>query len=67
MQHIEDMSSASSYLLALAKHNVQAYITNPKAKAAMVTGSAAEGLCDYYSDIDMSIYYQKNGSKTPSF
>lgn len=59
MQHIEDLRTPSSNLLALAKHNVQAYITNPKAKAAMVTGSAVEGLCDYYSDIDMSIYYEE--------
>lgn len=40
-----------------AKRNVKAYTANPKVKAAMVTGSVAEGLCDEYSDIDMSIYY----------
>ncbi|MBV8887097.1 MAG: nucleotidyltransferase domain-containing protein [Chroococcidiopsidaceae cyanobacterium CP_BM_RX_35] len=53
------MNGRSQYLLELAKCNVKAYIVNPKVKAAMVTGSVAEGLCDEYSDIDMSIYYEK--------
>lgn len=51
--------NTNHYLLALAKRNLQAYITNPKVKAAMVTGSVAEGECDFYSDIDMSIYYDE--------
>lgn len=51
--------NANNYLLALAKRNVQAYIANPKVRAAMVTGSVAEGECDFYSDIDMSIYYDE--------
>ncbi|BDA69360.1 hypothetical protein RIVM261_059850 [Rivularia sp. IAM M-261] len=50
---------ANNYLLGLAKRNVQAYVTNPKARAAMVTGSVAEGECDFYSDIDISIYYDE--------
>lgn len=53
------MNEASQYLLKLAKTNVKAYIANPKAKAAMVTGSVALGISDYYSDIDMSIYYDE--------
>ncbi len=53
------MNSRSQYLLKLAKHNIKAYVANPKTKAAMVTGSVAEGLCDEYSDIDMSIYYEE--------
>lgn len=52
------MHDRSQYLLNLARHNVKAYIANPKAKAAMVTGSVVENLCDEYSDIDMSIYYE---------
>ena len=53
------MNEASQYLLKLAKTNVKAYIAHPKAKAAMVTGSVALGISDYYSDIDMSIYYEE--------
>ncbi|NMG06285.1 hypothetical protein [Brasilonema sp. UFV-L1] len=53
------MNAASQYLLKLAKRNVEPYISNPKAQAAMVTGSAAEGLADCYSDLDMIIYYDE--------
>ena len=53
------MDNRTQYLLELAKNNVKAYIANPKAKAAMVAGSVAEGLCDEYSDCDMSIYYDE--------
>lgn len=53
------MNDQSQYLLKLAKRNVKAYVANSKAKAAMVTGSVAERLCDQYSDIDMSLYYEE--------
>lgn len=53
------MNQASQYLLALAKRNIKAYIANPEAKAAMVTGSAATGKADFYSDVEMFIYYDK--------
>lgn len=53
------MNGKSQYLLELAKRNVKTYIANSKTKAAMVTGSVAEGLGDEYSDIDMSIYYEE--------
>jgi hypothetical protein len=53
------MNDRSQYLLELAKRNVLAYIANPKTKAAMVAGSVAEGLCDEYSDCDISIYYDE--------
>jgi hypothetical protein len=53
------MTDRNQYLLELAKRNLQAYIAIPKTKAAMVAGSVAEGLCDEYSDCDMSIYYDK--------
>lgn len=51
------MDDRNQYLLALAKRNAKTYIANPKTKAVMVAGSVAEGLCDEYSDCDMSIYY----------
>ncbi|MEM9769582.1 MAG: hypothetical protein AAF892_17100 [Cyanobacteria bacterium P01_D01_bin.71] len=53
------MTDQSQHLLDLAKRNIKAYIANSKTKAAMVSGSVAEGLCDEYSDCDMSIYYDE--------
>ncbi|MDZ8223792.1 hypothetical protein [Nostoc sp. ChiVER01] len=53
------MSDKTQYLLQLVKRNVKAYITNPKTKAVMVTGSVAEGLCDEYSDCDVMLYYDE--------
>lgn len=53
------MNNKSQYLLELAKHNVSAYIANPKFRAAMVAGSVARGICDEYSDLDMSIYWDE--------
>ena len=53
------MNQASQYLLALAKRNIQAYIANSEAKAAMVTGSTATGQADFYSDVEMFIYYDE--------
>lgn len=55
----KSMTDRNQYLLKLAKRNIKAYIVNPKTKAAMVAGSVAEGLCDEYSDCDMSIYYEE--------
>lgn len=57
------MNEASQYLLALAKKSIQAYIAHPQAKAAMVTGSTATGQADYYSDVEMFIYYDELPSK----
>ncbi|MGK7951421.1 MAG: hypothetical protein AB4368_22210 [Xenococcaceae cyanobacterium] len=53
------MNQASQYLLELAKRNIQAYIANSEAKAAMVTGSTATGQADFYSDVEMFIYYDE--------
>lgn len=53
------MNLASKYLLALAKQKIQAYITHPLAKAAMITGSTATGEADLYSDVEMFIYYDR--------
>lgn len=53
------MTDKTQYLLELVKHNVKAYIANPKMKAVMVTGSIAEGLCDQYSDCDVMLYYDE--------
>ncbi|MGI9059346.1 MAG: hypothetical protein ACR2H5_12270 [Ktedonobacteraceae bacterium] len=53
------MNIASQYLLTLAKRNAQAYASLPNIKAIMLTGSAAEGISDFYSDIDMILYCQE--------
>jgi len=52
------MTSASSYLVDLAGKIAQPYTELPPLRAAMVTGSSAKGLSDYYSDLDMTIYYE---------
>ena len=51
------MNEASSYLLRLAKRVARPYGDLPEARAAMVTGSVAEDKSDFYSDIDMTVYY----------
>ena len=53
------MNEVSQYLLALAKQQIQAYTAHPQAKAAMITGSTATGQADYYSDVEMFIYYDQ--------
>lgn len=51
------MTPASEYLIQLAHHIAQPYRALPTIRAAMVTGSAAKGLSDYYSDLDLTMYY----------
>lgn len=51
------MTEQSAYLVALAQHVVRPYTALPTCRAAMVTGSAAKGLSDNYSDLDLTIYY----------
>ena len=48
----------SDYLLALGKKLLEPYTLLPNARAAMITGSSAEGVSDFYSDIDMTVYYE---------
>lgn len=57
------MNQASQYLLELAKQKIQPYIANPQARAAMITGSTAKGQADFYSDVEMFIYYDQLPSK----
>ncbi|HZQ08577.1 MAG TPA: hypothetical protein VFD70_18490 [Anaerolineae bacterium] len=47
----------SDYLLALGKKILQPYTELPNTRAAMITGSVAEGISDFYSDLDMTVYY----------
>lgn len=50
-------TSQSDYLLALGIKLLEPYTRLPAARAAMITGSAAEGVSDNYSDLDMTVYY----------
>ena len=43
----------------MAKQKIKPYINHPQAKAAMVTGSTATGQADFYSDVEMFIYYER--------
>ncbi|MCB0044800.1 MAG: hypothetical protein KDD92_05170 [Caldilineaceae bacterium] len=52
-----DALTASRYLTDLAAWIAAPYAELPGARAGMVTGSAAKGLADYYSDLDMTMYY----------
>lgn len=48
----------SDYLLELGKRILEPYTRLPNARAAMITGSVAEGISDHYSDLDMTVYYE---------
>ena len=48
---------ASVYLSQLARRIAVPYRALPQARAILLTGSTAEGLSDYFSDIDMTVYY----------
>ena len=52
------MTPESDYLIKLAEQITAPYTQLPTLKAAMITGSAAKGLADSYSDIDMTMYYE---------
>jgi hypothetical protein len=58
-KHMSQTNEASQYLLGLAKRNAQAYASLPNVRALIVTGSSAEGVSDFYSDIDTIIYYDE--------
>jgi len=47
----------SEYLLRLGRKILAPYTRLPGARAAMITGSSAEGVSDNYSDLDMTVYY----------
>jgi predicted nucleotidyltransferase len=52
------MSEIDDYLLTLARRNAEAYIAHTRPSAILLTGSAAHGECDRYSDVDMIVYYE---------
>ena len=56
---MNEATAASQYLLALARRNARAYVALPDTRAIIVTGSSVEGLSDFYSDLDVIVYYDK--------
>lgn len=50
-------TSSSQFLQALAKRNAAAYIAATQPDAVLLTGSAATGQSDFYSDLDLIMYY----------
>ena len=48
----------SDYLLRMGRQILEPYTKLPSARAAMITGSAAEGISDRFSDLDMTVYYE---------
>src|SRR5579885_3368023 len=55
--HEAQASEASLYLRELAARIARVYASHPQTRAIILTGSAAEGVSDFYSDIDLIVYY----------
>ncbi len=53
------MTEASEHLLCLGRRVYAAYSNLPTLRAFMITGSAAEGKADFYSDLDMTAYHEE--------
>ena len=53
------LRTAGTYLLALARRNAAVYATHLQVRAILLMGSAAEGQSDFFSDLDMAIYYDE--------
>lgn len=52
-------TAASMYLRNIARRSAAAYAAIPKTRAILLSGSSAEGQSDFYSDLDMMIYYDE--------
>lgn len=52
-------TEASRLLLGLAKEVAAAYVAELRPRAALVTGSAAEGVSDRWSDLDLIVYHDE--------
>ncbi|MBW3632319.1 MAG: hypothetical protein KY456_04735 [Chloroflexi bacterium] len=53
------MTEASRSLVALAKRVAAGYVAQTGPRAILLTGSAAEGLSDFFSDLDLIAYYDR--------
>jgi hypothetical protein len=54
----DDVTPESAYLRTLARRIADAYRDEAHPAAALLTGSAAEGVSDRYSDLDLILYHQ---------
>ncbi len=52
-------TEASLYLRALARQLAQPYIALPTIRAVLVSGSSAEGVSDFNSDLDLILFYDE--------
>jgi hypothetical protein len=55
----ESVTEASRYLAALAARVAAAYVAQTNPRAILLTGSAAEGVSDAFSDLDLIAYYDQ--------
>lgn len=53
------MTQESDYLVHRAREVVSAHLPDSRLHAALISGSAALGISDRYSDIDMMLYYDE--------
>lgn len=53
------VTEANRYLVALAARVAVAYVTQTGPRAILLTGSAAEGVSDTFSDLDLIAYYDR--------
>ena len=59
MQRMEEPTAASRYLGGLAARLAEVYVAETAPRAILLTGSAAEGVSDAYSDLDLIIYHDR--------
>lgn len=52
------MTPESRFLQDLARRCAAPFIANPACQAALLAGSAAEGIADRFSDIDLIVYWE---------
>ncbi len=53
------VTEASRSLIALAKRVAAEYVVQTGPRAILLTGSAAEGISDSFSDLDLIVYYDR--------
>jgi len=53
----EHVSESDRFLQALTRRNAAAYLLGTRPDAILLTGSAATGHSDFYSDLDLILYY----------
>jgi hypothetical protein len=62
MAREKSVTDASGHLVALAKRIAAAYVGQSAPRAILLTGSAAVGESDYFSDLDLIAYYDRLSS-----